>query len=172
MMKIHKNIVFIGMPGCGKTTIGKLVAERLLLPFCDVDEYIEKTEGKSIKDIFINGEAYFRKIESEAIKEISKISPLVISTGGGCVKISQNIEVFRSNSIIIFLNRPIENIVSDIDISGRPLLVNATANIYKLYKERYPLYKKYCDYEIHNDRSLSVVVDEVIKCIKSLLEEE
>jgi shikimate kinase len=169
MMKIHKNIVFIGTPGCGKTTIGKIVAKRLLLPFCDVDEYIERTEGKSIKDIFINGEVYFRKIESAAIKEISKTCSLVISTGGGAIKIPENMEVLRNNSIIIFLNRPVENIVADIAVSARPLLADGPSKVYELYRERYPLYKKYCDYEIHNDKSISVVVDELVEFINSII---
>jgi shikimate kinase len=170
MKKIDKNVVFIGPPGCGKTTLGKIVAKRLLLPFCDVDQYIEKTQGKRIKDIFINGEEYFRKIESAAIKEVINNSPLVISTGGGAVKIAKNMEVLNSNSIIIFLNRPVDNIVSDIDISKRPLLASGPSKVYELYRERYPLYKKYCHYEIINDKSLPEIVDEIIKCINSLLE--
>jgi shikimate kinase len=169
MEKIYKNIVLIGTPGCGKTTIGKLVAKKLNIPFCDVDKYIEKTEGKSIKDIFIDGEAHFREIESKAIKVISKISPLVISTGGGAVKIPTNIEVLRMNSFIIFLNRPVEIIVSDIDISDRPLLAGGAEKVYELYRERYPLYKKYSDYEILNDKPLSAVVDDIIKLINNVM---
>jgi shikimate kinase len=165
MKKIYKNIVFIGTPGCGKTTIGKLVAERLSLPFCDVDEYIEKTVGKRIKDIFINGEDYFRKIESAAIKEIIKTPPLIISTGGGAVKISENMKILRDNSIIIFLNRPAENIVADIDVSGRPLLASGPSKVYELYRERYPLYKKYCHYEIVNDKPLLEVTNEIVNYI-------
>lgn len=162
MMKINKNIVFIGMPGSGKSTIGRLVAEKLEIPFCDVDRYIEKTVKKKIKDIFIKGEPHFREIESNAIKEISKTSPQVISSGGGAVKIPENMEVLRTNSIIIFLNRPIENIVSDIDTGHRPLLKEGASRVYELYKERYPLYKKYCDYEVVNDKPLYEVVDDIV----------
>jgi shikimate kinase len=169
MAKIDKNIVFIGMPGCGKSMIGKLVAEKLAIPFCDVDEYIEETEKKRIKDIFSKGEASFRIIESKAIEEVSKTCPQVISTGGGAVKIPENMEVLRKNSIVIFLNRPVENIVSDIDISSRPLLVAGAEKIYELYGERYPLYKKHCHYEIINDKSLSQVVDDIIKLITSIV---
>jgi shikimate kinase len=168
-MKIDKNIVFIGTPGCGKSTVGNLVAKELHLPFCDVDVYIEKTMGKSIKDIFTKGEDYFREIESEAIREISNCSPQVISTGGGAVKIPSNMEVLSKNSVILFLNRPVDDIVKNIDISGRPLLASGAEKVYELYKERYPLYKKYCHYEIHNDRPLKEVVNEIVKQIQNML---
>lgn len=168
-MNRDKNIVFIGTPGCGKSTIGKLVAKKLHLPFCDVDEYIEKSEGKSIKEIFVKGENYFREIESSAIREISTVSPQVISTGGGAVKISSNMDVLSKNSIIIFLNRPVEDIVNDIDISGRPLLSGGAEKVYELYRERYPLYKKYCHCEIINDRSLDEVVEHIVKQLENMM---
>ncbi|QCX34710.1 shikimate kinase [Caloramator sp. E03] len=167
-ININKNIVFIGMPGAGKTSVGKAVSQRLQLPFYDVDTYIENKEGQLIKDIFQQyGEEHFRRLESEAIIEVSKNCPSIISTGGGTVKISSNMEVLKSNSIIIFLNRPIENIIKDIDISVRPLLAGDVSKIYNLFKERYPLYKKYCDIEIINDMDFNSLIDEIIKCIRS-----
>jgi len=165
MSNINKNIVLIGLPGCGKTCIGRMVAERLLLAFYDVDEFIEKKEGKLIKDIFLSGEDYFRNLESHAIEEISKKCPLVISTGGGAVKVPYNMEILQKNSIIFFINRPIENITQDIVISRRPLLAGDITNIYKLYEERYPLYKKYSDIEVINDKDLVNVVNKIIELI-------
>lgn len=165
-IKINKNIVFIGMPGAGKTSIGKAVAEKLQLPFYDVDIYIENKEGKLIKEIFQHGEEHFRKIESQAIIEISQHCPSVISTGGGAVKISSNMEVLRENSVIFFLNRPVENILQDIDISVRPLLAGDVSRIHNLFKERYPLYKKYCDVEVVNDMNFDSVVDKILQCIE------
>ncbi|WP_286207990.1 shikimate kinase [Clostridium caldaquaticum] len=163
---MNKNIVFIGMPGSGKTTMGKAVSERLGLTFYDVDEYIIKKEGCSIKDIFKHGEDHFRKIESEAIKELAENYPCVISTGGGAVKIPSNMEVLHKNSVIIFINRPVEKILGDIDASTRPLLSGDVSRIHNLFKERYPLYKKYCDIEVMNDKSFDEVVDNVIQCIE------
>jgi shikimate kinase len=164
---LDKNIVFIGLPGCGKTSIGRKVAEKLSLPFYDVDEYIEKKEGKQIKEIFLKGESYFRKLESQAIEEISENNLCVISTGGGSVKVSSNMETLKQNSLIFFINRPIENILKDIDITIRPLLIEDASKLYNLYKERYPLYKKYCDIEVINDIGLDEVVDKVIRLIES-----
>jgi shikimate kinase len=165
--KINKNMVFIGLSGCGKTSMGKAVAERLLLPFYDVDDYIERKEGRLIKEIFLQGEDYFRKLESRAITEISENCPSVISTGGGSVKISSNMEILQKNSTIFFINRPIENIIQDIDISKRPLLADGAAKLYNLYEERYPLYKKYSDIEIFNDATFQEVVDNIVEMIKS-----
>jgi shikimate kinase len=160
---INKNIVLIGLPGCGKTTIGRAAAESLSMSFYDVDEYIEEKEGKLIKAIFLQGEAYFRKLESQAIEELSKKSSSVIATGGGAVKVSSNMEILKDNSIIFFINRSVENIIKDIDTSNRPLLAEGAARVYKLYEERYALYKKYCHFEVLNDSSIQAAVDKIIK---------
>ncbi len=165
MRKINKNIVLIGMPGCGKTTIGNLLVQRLNMEFIDIDKYIEEKEKRSITDIFNYGEDYFRKIESKAVEEVSNKFSMVISTGGGVVKLYSNIERLNKNGIIIFINRSIEDIISDVDISSRPLLKDGKDKIYKLFKQRYYLYKKYCDYEIMNDTELNEVVDRIIKCV-------
>ena len=164
-VNINKNIVFIGLSGCGKTVIGKAVSKRLSLPFCDIDEYIEKKEGKLIKEIFQHGEDYFRKLESQAIEKASKNCPSIISTGGGSIKIHSNMEALQKNSIIIFINRPVEHIIEDVDISTRPLLAEGAAKLHELYAERYHLYKKYSDVEVFNDTDLNEVVDKIVELI-------
>jgi shikimate kinase len=162
-----KNIVLIGITGCGKTTIGNFLAEKLQLPFYDVDIYIEKEQEKSIKDIFIHGEEYFRKIESLAVEEILHMGGCkVISTGGGVVKNHKNMELFLSNSIVIFLNRNIDKIVGEIDVTNRPLLSANVFKIYDLYEERLPLYKKYCNYEIRNKECIEEAIDEILYILK------
>lgn len=165
MKKINKNIVLIGMPGCGKTSIGNILAEKLGMEFIDIDKYIEEKEERSITEIFNYGEDYFRKIESKAVKELSGKLSTVISTGGGVVKSYSNIEMLNKNGIIIFINRPIEDIISDVDISSRPLLKEGKEKIYNLFKQRYSLYKKYCNCEIINDIELNEVVNRIIKCL-------
>lgn len=165
MININKNIILIGLSGCGKTTIGDLLAKKLNMDFVDIDKYIEEKEGKTITDIFEYGEDYFREIESKAVEEVSKISSTVISTGGGVIKKFSNIEILNKNGIIIFINRSAEDIISDIDVSIRPLLKDGKEKIHKLYEERYHLYKKYCDYEIVNNKELNDVVDTIIDCV-------
>jgi shikimate kinase len=160
---IERNIVLIGMPGCGKTTIGKKLSAILKKEFIDMDEYIEKMENRSIDEIFLAGEENFRNIESAASTEIAKKNNLIVSTGGGIVKRAENIDKFRKNSIIIFVNRPLEFIETDIDISKRPLLKDNKNALNSLYIERYPLYKRYCDYEVINDKDIKYIVNEIKK---------
>lgn len=161
-----KNIVLIGTPGCGKTTIGKIISEKLGIEFCDVDEYIEKREQRTINEIFKGGEAAFRKIETEVIKEVSRKVSTIISTGGGAVKNPENMECFNKNSIIIFVNRPVDNIAKDIDMVSRPLLKDGVSKLYALYNERLPLYKKYCNYEVLNDGIIEDTVNKIMDIIK------
>lgn len=168
MVNIDKNIVLIGMPGCGKSTIGKELADKLDIKFCDLDEYIVENTGKSIPEIFKCGEEHFRKIESKAVVEVSGVCPQVIATGGGVVKNSENIHRLKKNGVIIFINRPIEKIFTDVDILSRPLLTSGKEKIYKLYEERYPLYKKYCDYEIINDGTSDEARDKIITYLKEI----
>lgn len=165
-MKLKKNLVFIGMPGCGKTTISNEVAKRLEAELYDVDEFIVKTEGKSIDELFKNGEDYFRSVEKKAIDVISAKSGVIISTGGGVIKIPDNITTLKRNGTIIFIDRTVENIEKTMDYNSRPLLKDNHERLKQLYKERILLYKKYCDYEVKNNRGLNLVVDEIVKIVK------
>lgn len=160
-----KNIALIGMPGSGKTTIGRELANKLGIDFYDSDEYIESFEGMSVQQIFQRGEDAFRSLEHEAIKEINEKIPCVIATGGGIVKNIENIKVLKNNGIIIFINRPLDDIASDINIEIRPLFKGKKENLYRLYDERIELYKKYCDYEIMNNNSIDKVVKDIISVI-------
>lgn len=164
-----KNIALIGILGCGKTTVGKALSEKSGIAFIDLDEYIEKKYNTTINEIFKQGEDVFRKMETEALKEVSTNIPSIISTGGGVIKKQENMEILKENSIIIFINRPIDNIAADIDISFRPLLAEGPSKLYSLYKERYPLYKKYADYEIINDKDVDSIVNQIMKLIKEVL---
>lgn len=163
MNYLTKNIVLIGMPGCGKTTIGKMVSEKLKMDFIDLDEFIEKITGNSVKEIFKHGEEHFRNLESEAVSEVSKFKSTVISTGGGVVKKYINIEKLKENGLIIFIDRPIKDIISDVKISTRPLLKDGPQRLYELFDERYDLYKKYSDVIVKNNGEIENIVEEVIK---------
>lgn len=146
-----KNIALIGMPGSGKTTLGKIIAEKLNLAFFDCDLEIEKSFGGKISDIFErHGESYFRTLETQTMHSAAALSNHVISTGGGCVERPENIDILKKSCIIIFINRPIEQIISDADTSNRPLLKNGTDAIKEIYSRRINLYKKYADIEIIN----------------------
>lgn len=165
MCKVNKNIVLIGMPGCGKTTLGKIISKNLGLKFFDVDQCIEQWSGKLIPQLFDVSEEHFRSVESEVVHELSKEKTSVISTGGGVIKKLVNIERLKETGIIIFIDRPIENIASDVEVSTRPLLRDGVHKLYELFNERYEIYKKCCDFHIMNDSDLDQTVKRIIGII-------
>lgn len=164
---MKSKIVIIGMPGSGKTTIGKLLSKQLNLNFYDMDEYIQETRYKTIMELFENGEDYFRDIETQACRELADKQNILISTGGGVVKRRENIDILKEDSLIIFLDRPVEKILEDVDVSKRPLLKDGKEKILNLYKERYELYKESADKIVLNDSTMNDVIErfkEAILC--------
>ncbi|MGN0451941.1 MAG: shikimate kinase [Acutalibacteraceae bacterium] len=147
-----KNIVLIGMPGCGKTTIGKAVAKETEKEFIDTDDEIVKKTGMSIPEIFQKyGERKFREIESEVIKEVAALQSSVIATGGGAVLNPENVSLLKENGVIVFINRPLEDLVTTDD---RPLSSNRELLI-KRYNERHGIYKSSAQAEIKAVKDLN-----------------
>lgn len=138
------DIVLIGMPGCGKTTVGQIVAKKLDREFVDIDAEIERMASMSIPDIFkARGEHGFREIESAVTADICRsMCGRVIATGGGVVTVPENIPVIRRNSIVFFIERPI----STLPTNGRPL--SAVGSLHEMYKKRAPLYRQACDFKV------------------------
>ncbi len=158
-----ENIALIGMPSCGKTTVGKGLAQALGLEFIDVDELIKKDAGMEISEIFArNGEKYFRQLETEAIKGISIRSGCVIATGGGAVLNGENIKNLRLNGKIVFIDRPLELLVCT---SDRPLSSNVD-DLKKRFCEREPLYRSYADVIIDGSGSVENTINRIIKLLK------
>jgi shikimate kinase len=164
-MKFHNNIVLIGMPGSGKTSLGSIIAERLGFDFYDIDQYIEKKENKSISEIFLLGESHFRQIESEAVREVSLKKSVVIATGGGVVTRPENVVLLKQKGTIVYIDRPIEMIIESTDFTARPLLADNVKRIYSLYEQRKHLYEGQCHYRITNNRSLHSAADRILKVI-------
>lgn len=161
-------VVIIGMPGSGKTTIGKILGRELDLKFYDMDEYIQERTSKSILELFEDGEDYFRNIETDMCRELSKEKNVLISTGGGVVKKKENIDVLKKDALIIFLDRPVEKILEDVDVSKRPLLKDGKERIINLYNERYELYKKYADEIVVNDADMIEVIERLKNVIAQI----
>ncbi|MDL2287489.1 AAA family ATPase [Eubacteriales bacterium OttesenSCG-928-G02] len=140
-----KNIVLIGMPGCGKTTAGKILAQKTKRKWLDSDVLIALHMEKSIADIFKQyGENKFREIESNVIADISKNQSTLISLGGGAVLDKENMTAIKQNGIIIYIKRDIEKLTA----LDRPLIKNNPENLKLLYEARKPLYEKYADFTI------------------------
>ena len=155
-----KNIVLIGMPGSGKSTIGNTLSKLINKEFVDSDLIIEEKIGMKIKD-FLNkdNELIFRNIESEIIKDLSKKNNLIISTGGGVIKRRENMDALRKNAIVIFIDRPLNLLEVNDD---RPLSSNKI-DLQKLYLERYELYETYSDIKVVNDKCLNCAVQAIIE---------
>lgn len=151
-MNEDKNIVLIGMPGSGKTTLGKQLASRLGRTFVDADDFVVQLEGKTIADMFAVSEEYFRDAETRAAQELAKRRGLVVACGGGVIKRSVNIEIFKETGVVIFLDRSPDDIVTDVDVASRPLLKDGKKKVYDLYDERIALYRSAADYTIVNDK--------------------
>jgi len=142
IIKEKENIVLIGMPASGKTTVGNILAQKMNREIIDTDELIIKCEGKSIPDIFNErGEEYFRRVESEIIEEVSAKTGVIISTGGGAVLNADNVNSLKKNGTVYFLDRPLESLMPT---SDRPL-ASTRAAIEKRYNERYSIYTSSAD---------------------------
>lgn len=155
---LKQNLVLIGMPSSGKTSIGKLISEKYDYKLIDIDELIEDRINMKIKDYFsLFGEDSFRKIESDIIKEIQKVTHHVISCGGGVIKNSENMKFLRKNGLIIMIDRDIDKMVIS---NERPLSKNIN-DLKKLYIERYDLYKKYSDITFENNDSIENLLEKI-----------
>ncbi|MDD5018495.1 MAG: shikimate kinase [Eubacteriales bacterium] len=157
------NIVLIGMPGSGKTTVGMALAERLHMAFADTDEMIEQKHGR-IPDIFANqGEAAFRQYEYEAAKEAAALRHTVISTGGGIILNEHNMHALGLTGTVVFLDRPLESLVHDTDTATRPLLADGKDALIALFEKRYPLYQRYAEIVPDNTADVDTCVTDIIK---------
>ena len=137
LLRMKKNIVLIGMPGCGKSTVGKILSKKLGMLLFDSDKIITEKSGREISEIFASeGEKAFRKLESETILELSGKTGAIIATGGGAVLDPENIKNLSKNGKIYFINRPLNDLVPTAD---RPTASNYEA-IKKRFEERYEIY--------------------------------
>lgn len=153
-----ENIVLTGMPGSGKSTVGKLLAKRLGRPYLDVDPLITEKTGKTPAEIIsAEGEKTFRDIESEVIRSIALETGAVIATGGGAVLRSENVDALRMNGKIFFLDRPVEQLLPTAD---RPLSSTKEA-ILQRYNERYDIYVSTADAVIPNGDTAEAAAQQV-----------
>lgn len=156
-----ENIVLIGMPGCGKSTIGHLVAEKTGRRFVDADQALEQSAGCTIPEIFANGgETTFRDLETKTLAELGKESGLVIATGGGCVTKERNYLLLHQNGTIFWIRRDLNLLPTE----GRPL--SQSSKLSDMYHVRKPLYESFADHTIDNNGSIEAAVQSVIQILE------
>ena len=156
-----QNIILIGMPGCGKSTVGALLAERLERPLLEADAELERTAGISLPTIFEHeGEEGFRRRETATLSELGKQSGTVISTGGGCVTRSENYPLLHQNGVLVWLNRDLNKLARE----GRPLSLNA--DLAAMYAVREPLYARFADYVVDNSGTPEETVNAILEVLK------
>ena len=155
-----ENIILIGMPGCGKSTLGKLLASELGRPFVDADEALVAADGVPIPEIFKReGEVGFRARETQTLAKLCREKGQVIATGGGCVTVAENYPLLHQNGRIVFLDIKPEGLATE----GRPLSLSRSPEA--LYRERLPLYRKFADVTVPITRN----TEENMKRIKEAL---
>ncbi len=158
---MKKNIVLIGMPGCGKSAVGRILAQLLGLPLVDTDELVEQAAGATIPEIFAaEGEVAFRDRETAAARQAAALEGAVIATGGGMVLRPENMEALGASGVIFFRDRALEAILGE-DHSGRPLVGSDHQKLYKLYTERIGLYRKYAQYTISNTDTAQAAAEQI-----------
>lgn len=169
MLHERCNIILIGMPSAGKTTIGKMLAQRMNKEFVDLDDAIIKKAGMSIPEIFkVSGEAGFRVIETEVSIELAKCNNKIIATGGGTVKHKVNMNYLRQNGITIFIDRDINKLISS--DPNRPLSSSREA-LQQLYTERSSLYREYASYIAVNNSDMEETVNDIEQAYLRILNE-
>lgn len=164
------NIALIGMPSCGKSFIGKALEEYSGKTLVDCDAEIVKRAGMEITEIFEKyGESHFRTLESEVIADFAKQNKLIIATGGGAIKNSDNIRRLKQNGVVVFIDRDLDKLLST---SDRPLSSSKDA-VTELYKQRYPLYLSYGDLRVENNdnnpENLKGLMDEIMEGYREII---
>ena len=156
-----QNVILIGMPGSGKSTVGRLLAEKLGRPLLEADKELEKAAGMSIPVIFANeGEAGFRRRETRILSELGKQSGTVISTGGGCVTREENYPLLHQNGVIVWITRDLNSLARE----GRPLSLNA--DLSAMYAVRAPLYERFADFTVENDGNAEDTVNSILEVLQ------
>lgn len=152
-----ENIILIGMPGCGKSTVGKLLAERTGKKFLDADAVLEEDSGRKIVDIIPgDGEPVFRQMETDTLGKLGKQSGLVISTGGGCVTQERNYDLLHQNGTIFWLTRDLDKLPTD----GRPL--SQQNRLAEMFRIRQPMYHRFADFVVSNDGTAEETVRQIL----------
>ena len=155
-----RHIFLIGMQGCGKSSLGKRVARETGTPFADTDAIVAQSAGGTVNDFFAQyGEEKFRIAETNALAMLTRARPMIISTGGGSVMNPVNRHIMRSWGWIVWIDRPLEEILGDIKLDRRPdLRDGGLAEVERSYREQMPVYRDLADVTVKNNQGYHMAV--------------
>ena len=155
-----RHIFLIGMQGCGKSSLGKRVARETGIPFADTDALVAQSAGCTVNEFFERyGENTFRRAETNALAVLTRAKPMIISTGGGTVMNPENRHIMRAWGRIVWIDRPLEEILSDIKLDRRPTLRDGgLAEVERVYHERMPVYMDLADITVRNNQGYHMAV--------------
>ena len=164
-----KNIILIGLPGCGKTTVGKMLAQKLGIEFTDSDKVFEETVCPQITQYFAkHSEEEFRREETAILKSLCEKTNMVIATGGGIVERPENKEILQNGGIVVFIDRDPHEIVKDIRVDTRPIvLAGGKQKVFELHDRRYAKYIDFCHIKANNIGSLEELTKNIINEVNS-----
>lgn len=155
-------VYLVGMPGSGKSSVGPVLAEKLGVPFVELDREIERTAGKSLNAIFAqDGEARFRELEAAALVGASERDPAVVSCGGGVVLEPANRITLRASGEVVFLSAPLEVLESRVAPAADRPLIRASGDLGRLFAEREPLYREFAGHVVDGSGSVEAVAEAV-----------
>ena len=164
----ERHIFLIGMQGCGKSSLGKRVARETGLAFADTDAIVAASAGCSVNEFFERyGEETFRRAETGALCRLSRAKPMIVSTGGGIILNPVNRHIMRAWGTIVLIDRPLEEILTDIKLDRRPTLRGGgLAEVERVYRERIPVYRGLADITVRNDQGYHMAVYSLVRLIR------
>ncbi|MBO4378298.1 MAG: shikimate kinase [Clostridia bacterium] len=167
---VNMHIFLVGMAGAGKTSLGRRLATNLNIPFVDTDQRVSEIMGMSVIEIFQSfGEAFFRNAESGVLMELVGKPPCVVSTGGGLPTVQENVQLMQNLGVIIHVDRPLDQILSDIKMERRPTLAGGShENVIDQYNERIGYYRACADYRLDNSHGFAVGLQTLTQMIENL----
>ena len=167
---VNMHIFLVGMPGSGKTSLGRRTAQNLNMRFVDTDQRVSEMMGMTVNEIFTTlGETFFRNAETAALAELAGQPPAIVSTGGGICVLQENVTIMQNHGVIIHIDRPLDQILSDIKLDRRPNLAGGThEDVIDLYNRRIGYYHSAADYRLNNSKGFLMGVKALTELIESI----
>ena len=165
---LERHVFLIGMPGSGKTSLGKKVSGELRVPFIDMDKRIQDIMGMTVSEIFEqHGEATFRAAETNMLIHISREAPAIVSTGGGSVMNPENVRIMKAYGLLVLIDRPLDQILGDIKLDRRPTLAEkGLPEVERVYKGRIDTYRAVADVTLDNSQGYHAGVEALERMLR------